>query len=62
MKLNFTVYSYQQTDLEKYSTVSASKKISNQSSAFFSSQSITIWWTNIAFINGHTHPVMLRMV
>lgn len=35
-------YTYQHTDSEKYSTLSDSKNISSQSSAFFSNQSITI--------------------
>ena len=39
---NSKILTYQQTDSEKYSTLSLSKKIFSQSSAFFSSQSTTI--------------------
>ena len=45
---------YQHTDSEKYSTLSVSKKISNQSSAFFSNQSTTIYerTPSLSYCNG----------
>ena len=45
---------YQHTDSEKYSTLSVSKKISNQSSAFFSNQSTTTYerTPSLSYCNG----------